>query len=204
MTQLLSTEIAELVCTRISHDLAGGIGTVSNALELWEDDPEDEQSIKPLLESSAQILAARMKFFRMAFGLKNAAPKQISDLNAVIDNYLSTIGNAKMPIVMNSNVQNVSYYKIVMLSVMALADVFVRGGIIKVVENVDSLLFEAASDYDLSLIKLDNMKNALEGVIPDENPALLAPVIYLNSFLSGAGVTVKLEYSDKKAVLSIC
>ena len=140
MTQLLMVEIAELVCTRISHDLAGGIGTVSNALELWEDDPEDVLSIKPLLESSAQILAARMKFFRMAFGLKNAAPKKTDDLNVVIEDYLATIGNAKMPITMESNVQNVSYYKIMMLSIMALADVFVRGGKIKAVENVDNYL----------------------------------------------------------------
>lgn len=204
MTQVLSPEIVELVCTRISHDLVGSIGTVSNALEMWEDDPEDVGSIKPLLENSAQTLGARMKFFRIAFGLKNAAPKEISELNGIIDKYLLTIGNAKAPIVMRSNIQNVSYYKILMLSVMALADVFVRGGEIKAFETEESLVFEATSDFELSASKLENMKNALKGKIPEENPALLAPVIYLNAFLSEAGVEIKLESSDKKAVLSVC
>ena len=204
MTQVLSPEIVELVCTRISHDLVGSIGTVSNALEMWEDDPEDVVSIKPLLENSSQTLGARMKFFRIAFGLKNAAPKEISELNEIIDKYLLTIGNPKAPILMRSNIQNVSYYKILMLSVMALADVFVRGGEIKAFETEESLVFEATSDFELSASKLENMKNALKGKIPEENPALLAPIIYLNAFLSEAGVEIKLESSDKKAVLSVC
>lgn len=204
MTQLLMAEIAELVCTRISHDLAGSIGTVSNALEMWEDDPDDVLSLKPLLDNSAQTLGARMKFFRMAFGLKNAAPKEMADLNTVIENYLLTIGNQKTPIVMHSNVQNVSYYKILMLAVMALADVFVRGGEIKASETDESLTFEAVSDFELSASKLDNMAKALNGKIPNENPALLAPVIYLNALLEGAGVEIKLEYSGKNALLRIC
>ena len=203
MKQVLSTEIAELICTRISHDLVGGIGTISNALELWEDDPDDVLSLKPLLENSSQTLSARMKFFRIAFGLGNAAPKEIEELNKIIENYLATVGNSKTPIVMHSDVQNVSYYKILALCVMALADVFVRGGEIKASETDDSLTFEATSEFELSALKLENIKNAIEGKIPDENPALLAPVIYLSAFLSGAGVEMKLEYTDKEAVLSI-
>jgi len=204
MTLFHSAEIAELLCTRISHDLAGSIGTVSNVLEMWEDDPEDVLSLKPLLENSAQTLSARMKFFRMAFGLKNAAPKEMADLKIVADNYLLTIGNPKTPIVMRSDVKNISYYKILMLAVMALADVFVRGGEIKALETDESLTFEAVSDFELSTSKLEGMKQALDGEIPSENPALFAPVIYLSALLDGAGVEIKLEFSGKNARLSIC
>ena len=203
MKQALPVEISELVCTRISHDLVGSIGTISNALEMWEDDPEDALSLKPLLENSAQTLSSRMKFFRIAFGLKNAAPKEMQDIISVIDHYLLTIGNTKTPIVMRCHVQNVSYYKILALTVMALADTFVRGGEIKASETEESLTFEAVSDFELSTSKLENMKNALEGKISSENPALLAPVIYLNALLEGAGIDMKLEYAGKHAVLKI-
>lgn len=35
------SEISELVCTRISHDLIGNIGAVSNAVELLEEGDMD-------------------------------------------------------------------------------------------------------------------------------------------------------------------
>ncbi len=203
MTAFLPTEIAELICTRISHDLIGNIGALSNAMELLEDDPSDVEDIKPLLESSSQTLAARMKFFRLAFGLKNAAPKEIGEMNAIVDAYLATLGNPKTPIVMKSNVQNVSLYKIVMLSVMALSDVFVRGGEIRANETDEGLSFEAVSDFELSPLKLENMKKAIAGTISEDNPALLAPVVYLSSFLNEAGVKLSLQCEANKAVLSV-
>lgn len=203
MKSFLPTEIAELVCTRISHDLIGNIGAISNAMELWEDDPSDTDDLVPLLQNGSQILISRMKFFRLAFGLKNAAPKEIGELNAIIDAYLATLGNPKTSIVMKSNLQNVSLYKIVMLSVMALADVFVRGGQIEVCETDDGLTFSASSDFDLSTSKLENIEKAIKGAIPEENPALLAPVVYLLSLLVETGIDLNLKYQDKKAVLTV-
>ena len=49
MSSFSPTQIAELVCTRISHDLIGNIGAISNAMELMEDDPSDVEDLKPLL-----------------------------------------------------------------------------------------------------------------------------------------------------------
>ena len=203
MNSFLPTEIAELVCTRISHDLIGNIGAISNAMELLEDDPSDTDDLVPLLQNGSQILIARMKFFRLAFGLKNAAPKEISELNGIIDAYLATLGNPKTSIVMKSNLQNVSLYKIVMLSVMALADVFVRGGKIDVCEEENGLSFSASSDFDLSTSKLENIERAIKGQISDDNPALLAPIVYMLSLLAETGIELDLKYQDKSAVLSV-
>jgi len=203
MTSFLPTDIAELICTRISHDLIGNIGAISNAMELLNEDPSDISDIKPLLENSSSLLAARMKFFRLAFGLKNAAPKEIGELNDIINAYLLTLGNPKTPIMMKSNLQNISLYKIVMLSIMALSDVFVRGGEIRVKETDDALSFEAVSDFDLSVSKLENIERAMEGVIPEENPALLAPIVYLLSFLKESGIKISLKYKANQAFLSV-
>ena len=65
--------ITELVCTRISHDLIGNIGAFANAVELLEDGDEDFMpEIQSMLKNSSSVLNARMKFFRMTFGLTNA------------------------------------------------------------------------------------------------------------------------------------
>ena len=43
MNDILSeTELAELICTRISHDVIGNVGAVSNACLLYTSDAADE------------------------------------------------------------------------------------------------------------------------------------------------------------------
>ena len=43
--ELRKTELSELICTRISHDLIGSIGAVSSALELIEEDSNTANQI---------------------------------------------------------------------------------------------------------------------------------------------------------------
>ena len=71
--------ISELICTRISHDLIGNIGAFANAVELLEDDDFIDE-IKNTLKTSSEVLTARLKFFRMAFGLTNANLENIERL----------------------------------------------------------------------------------------------------------------------------
>ncbi|MBO4285294.1 MAG: hypothetical protein J5895_03585 [Alphaproteobacteria bacterium] len=203
MTNLSPLEIAELVCTRISHDLIGNIGAMCNAVELMEDDPSDIDDLKPLLKTSAQTLSSRLKFFRLAFGLKNALLKDVDEAKKIAEDYLQTIGSQKHPIVLEWNVQNVSLYKIVFLSLMSLADVFIRGGTMEVDESEDGLVCLARSEFELARQKLENMQKALSGNVPDENPALYAPLVCLKSLISQAGIEVYLRGDAKEAVLEI-
>ena len=145
-------DITELVCTRMCHDLVGNVGVLSNALELMKEDPSDDEDLTSLLQDSAKILSSRLKFFRLAFGLKNAQPKDMSDFKNVVENYLSTLGNPQTPVQISLNLQTVSLYKIVMLCVMALADTFIKGGKIDVTEQESSLVFELSSNFNLATL----------------------------------------------------
>lgn len=203
MTAISSSEITELVCTRISHDLIGNIGSISNALELLEESTDDIDDIKPILAIGSEILIARLKFFRLAFGLKNAAPKNFDEMCEIAQNYLKTFGgpNDKQEIVWK--IDNVSLYKVVYLGLMALSDVLIKGGRFEVLEANDGLKIKVTSEYNLSKEKLKNIQKAVEGKISEDNPALLAPVVYLNSLLEEVGVHIILEATDKEAVLNL-
>ena len=94
-----ATEIAEIISTRISHDLIGNIGAVGNAVELLEEgDMDFLDDIKSILKISSGVLNSRMKFFRMAFGLSNANLEDSLVVEKTIRDYLSTLGNKNFPI----------------------------------------------------------------------------------------------------------
>ena len=65
-----STELAELLCSRLCHDMLSPVGALSNGLELLRDerDAEMRHRCMELLEQSAKISADKLKFFRLAYG----------------------------------------------------------------------------------------------------------------------------------------
>lgn len=203
MTSLASTKISELVCTRISHDLIGNIGSISNALELMEDDSEEIEDLKPILEESSQTLIARLKFFRLAFGLKNAAPKDIEEMKQIAEKYLKTVGGNRAGIEVKWDIWSISLYKIVYLSLMALADVVIRGGKIVAKQEAEGLFFEISSEFKLSLAKLADIEKTIKGENVTENPALMAPIVYLQNLVKEVGVNICLDYEENTAKLSI-
>lgn len=68
-------ELAQLLCTRICHDLAGPVGAVSAGIELLEDegDPAFLGETVALLHHSASASSAKLKFLRAALGASSRA-----------------------------------------------------------------------------------------------------------------------------------
>lgn len=200
---LSDLNVCELVCTRISHDLIGNIGAVANAVELMDDDPECLPDVKPILEISSATLSARLKFFRLAFGLGNTGVKTVAEIDAVAKAYLASIGSRTASINLDMQIQTPQLYKLILLGLMTLADVFIRGGKLMVVEDNQGLILKALADTPLSAGKLQTLQNVLQGRMPEENPAQSAPLLYLMNLLYSKGVHINLEFSEKEAVLRI-
>ena len=70
MTEVSSTDLAAMLCSRLCHDMLSPVGALSNGLELLatETDPAMKQNCIELLEQSATISTNKLKFFRLAFG----------------------------------------------------------------------------------------------------------------------------------------
>ena len=116
---MLSPSVTELICTRISHDLIGNIGAVSNAVELLEEgDMDFLDDIRSILKTSSQVLSARLKFFRMAFGLVNANLEDKSLVVKTTEDYLKTIGNQNFPIKLEAGDFSPASAKIFMICAM--------------------------------------------------------------------------------------
>ena len=63
-------DLASLLCSRLCHDLLSPVGALNNGIELLSDeqDPEMREKCLELLGESARASAAKLKFFRLAFG----------------------------------------------------------------------------------------------------------------------------------------
>lgn len=87
-----SLRVAELLCTRLCHDLTGPIGAVSNGAEFLE---EEEFGMEPqaleLIISSAREAVARMQFFRHAYGRLNShGEASLSEKKEVVEAYFAS------------------------------------------------------------------------------------------------------------------
>lgn len=72
--------LASQLCSRLCHDMLSPVGALSNGLELLADekDPQMRQRCFELLEQSARTSAAKLKFFRLAYGAGGGFGEQIS------------------------------------------------------------------------------------------------------------------------------
>lgn len=70
MAAMNDIDFAALLCSRLCHDLLSPVGALNNGLELMADeqDPEMRERCMELLSDSARSTAAKLKFFRLAFG----------------------------------------------------------------------------------------------------------------------------------------
>ncbi len=192
----IPSHISELICTRISHDLIGNIGAVANAVELLEEgDMDFLDDIRSILKTSSQVLAARLKFFRMAFGLNNANLEDAALVRKTAADYLKTIGNQNSKIELEIGDYTTSYARIIMVCVMALADLVIRDGKISVKENGRKLYVNIYSLTKLSEQKKTVLTTLLSGA-EAEYLAQYAPVFYLKELLKASELPVSISEGD--------
>lgn len=182
--------VSELICTRISHDLIGNIGAVSNAVELLEEgDMDFLDDIRSILKTSSQVLSSRLKFFRMAFGLNNANLEDRNLVAKTITDYLKTIGNQNFPITLDLGDYTTAYARIVMVCAMIMADTIIKGGKISINESNNKLYVNVCTVSKLSEQKIDAISALLSGQ-EAEYLAQNAPVFYLRELIKTSGVHV--------------
>ena len=189
-----NTFLAEIIATRLSHDLIGNIGAVANAVELLNDgDEQDLDDVNNILNFSSNVLSKRLKFFRLCFGLSNASVKSVDELEEISKDYLDTIGNPNYKINLDINISTPKIYKFIMPSIMMMADVIIKAGKISVKQTDVSLEIEVSSDSNLNSSKLENISKIINNLEVSENISSYAPLYYLLAYTNESGINVKLE-----------
>ena len=197
-----STELAEIVSTRIAHDLGGTIGALGSALELIaENNNVMDDDTQKIITSAANTLKARQRFLRIAFGLDTKANSS-EELKKICEDYIATFGNPATPIELNINTISPEIAKLVFLCVMTAADVCMRGGTITIEINKNNMTLRIVSDYKLVSGKIDVYKEIISGNKPQEYISQYVQLIYMRELL-GSDVPMQLSATDKEMTLII-
>ena len=200
--ELSKTELSELICTRISHDLIGNIGAISSALELIEEDNGMlDEGTKKILTTGSDPLIARQKFFRVAFGV-DSQKLLPADLERLCADYLSTVCSRGNPITLKLHRVSPEISKIVCVCVMIAAELYIKGGEISISVSSDNMTVNAVSDFKLSASKIAAYQKILAGQKVEENASQYAQLYYLQSLL-GYDVPLKLTSSETEIKLII-
>ncbi|MDO4161994.1 MAG: hypothetical protein Q4D80_03190 [Pseudomonadota bacterium] len=199
---LSTTELTELVCTRLSHDLIGSIGAISSSLELIEDENGQlDEDTKNILQTGADTLIARQKFFRIAFGT-DTQKLPLPELEKLCNDYLKTIGSRANPIVLNLQRVSKELTKIVCICVMIAAELYIKGGEIVISASADNITVKAVSDFKLSASKISAYQKILNNENIEDNTSQFAQFYYLQALL-GSDVPLRLSAAETEVELII-
>ncbi len=91
------SRMAELLCTRLCHDLTGPIGAVSNGAEFLSEEGFNMQSqAVELIISSAFSAVTRLQFYRMAYGsVKDGGEANLAEKQKLASDFFS-VGNVTL------------------------------------------------------------------------------------------------------------
>ncbi|MCB2107246.1 MAG: hypothetical protein KDE14_06070 [Rhodobacteraceae bacterium] len=94
-----TTQLAQLIATRLCHDLAGPIGAVAAGVELVGDDISSmDTETLDLIGASSAAATHKLKFLRIAFGTAAAvSPASLGELENVTRKYLESIAGQSGP-----------------------------------------------------------------------------------------------------------
>ena len=189
-----SCKLAELISTRISHDLAGGIGSLDNLIDCLEENVPVDAEDKKILDKTAKDLRARQKFLRIAFGIGTKA-LSTDDLKSLCLEYLQTIGASSRNISLSFKNIASELAKYICLCVMTAVEVAIKNTAVEIDVNKNNIIIKIASENKLSEAKLASYQQILEGkVLDDGDASQLIALIYLRELL-GADVPMKLNVS---------
>lgn len=170
MVPEFSLRLAELLSSRLCHDLVTPIGAINTGLELFQENAldlsQDSKEIIGLIQHSSQVASSRLSFFRTAFGTSGGRTS-FGEARILIENYFS---RSKIELEWKSPFQEdlilENWGRLLLNSVLWVSECAPKGGKIQVTlpdETSAKLSLQLNTDF---VILYQGTVEALEGKVP--------------------------------------
>ena len=175
--------LTEAIVVRISHDLAGAVGALSNTLDLVKMDASFLNESVNLLDNTSSCLTARLSFFRALFG---AETKSVD--TSFLTKYLETLA---IPVAFKGTIST----RLELALVAAGLEMLGTGGSITL---KDKQVIISGKDLHHDPVFIQ----ALMGTNVPCDPKLVT-ALWLVQIAKDAGLIIRLEAGDDTITLSL-
>jgi len=202
-----STDLAAILCSRLCHDLMSPVGALGNGLELLasEEDPEMREHCLGLIGRSAQASAAKLRFFRLAFGSAGGFADEVpmQEPHEVLAALAGQEGKASLDWAVEAETLPKNAVK-VLLNLAAIGlDTLVRGGTLAVgAERGDGATEIVVRAAGPRLAFSQDMSAALDGTLGEhERSARTAPAVLVRLLAEETGGNVQFALSGEALIM---
>lgn len=134
------TLLANLMCSRLCHDLLSPVGGMTNGIELLQDetDPSMREQCIELLAQGARRTATKLRFFRLAFGAAGGfdAELPVRELRELVDALAADARDVRVEWTVNVETLPKAAVKVLLNFALLAIEALPRGGVVTVaVEN---------------------------------------------------------------------
>ena len=200
-------DFASMMASRLCHDLLSPVGAFANGLELLADeqDPDMRARCIDLLEQSARTSAAKLKFFRLAFGSAGGFGEAVppGEARSTIEGIM-----ADRPITLNWMIGDEPLpkpaVKIILNLALILVDALVRGGRLDVgcERQADgSIEIALHAEAERILVDADVERILQEGEAAAAMTSRTAPAVLVQAVAKQNGGTVMLARETPTSLL---
>jgi histidine phosphotransferase ChpT len=152
-------EFASLLCSRLCHDLLSPIGALNNGLELLADetDPAMRERCMELMAESARTSAAKLKFFRLAFGAAGGFGEAVDTREAqqAIEGLFGETKRLQVNWMVEEPMMPKAAIKVLLNMAMIAGDTLVRGGSLDIGSEANENAIEIVLKVEGPRITLD-------------------------------------------------
>lgn len=194
-------DFANLLCSRLCHDLLSPVGALNNGLELLADetDPRMREQCLDLLGESARTSANKLKFFRLAFGAAggygDAVP--VNELRDAVEGMFAANSRLTINWLVGEQTLDKRAGKILLNLALIAGDALIRGGTLDVGGETRDGLVEIAVRAEGGRVLLDpELRATLEGNTAEGPSARSAAAWMVRNLAVGAGGSLMLSPAD--------
>ncbi len=202
MPHLVDRRIAELLCSRICHELVAGIAAINNGVELISDiDRSMADEVMELISGSAQQSSIRVQYYRMAYGYAgNDALGGLGAVKELVDGLFATEErySITMPEPAAVGTLPLGCGKLLLNMVVQGMDCLPRGGKLAVWINQEGRS---------RVVVAGSTERSLEAIAPDVTPdaisALHVHAYYTAALAESLGQGLEVETASGRVTLGV-
>ena len=202
--------LAEMLCTKLCHDLTGPIGAIANGAEfLAEGDETMGGAAVDLISQSATEAVHRLQFYRQAYGRVNhSGEASLSDAKLLIEDFFSS---SKISLDWPDQFTDAANFSIsrrmarlLFNMVLISAASLIRGGTVAVrISQQDNVKHMSLSASGPTLKWDSDSGNVLAGHVPlDDITPYTVQLYYTRQLAEQLGVSLNIQSNDQLFELS--